>query len=261
MKIGSFRLDRGITRPPAHDRDWVDVHRQVWLSKSGLRHYYTNQIFERIAKQVRPGQSLELGAGTGFMKETVPGLIRSDLNPRAGIDVCFDVHAIPFADNSLNNVVGVDILHHFAKPGLALSEMSRVLAPGGRLILVEPWTGPLGTLFYRYIHHEECELMDDPWQGAFADGKPAMDGNAIIPKTVLWDRADELSQHAPNLEVIHVQPFGCLSFLLTGGFQPWGLSAGPIKALISAEDMLPEPIRRFIATRALFVLEKRKRTS
>ena len=39
-------------------------------------------------------------------------MVNTDFGNRFNIDVELDAHAIPFA-----NVVGVDVLHHFAKPG------------------------------------------------------------------------------------------------------------------------------------------------
>ena len=50
--------------------------------------------------------------------------MNTDFGNRFNIDVELDAHAIPFANDSLGNVVGVDVLHHFAKPRLALLAVS-----------------------------------------------------------------------------------------------------------------------------------------
>ena len=80
-------------------------------------------------------------------------MVNTDFGNRFNIDVELDAHAIPFANDSLGNVVGVDVLHHFAKPRLALLECVRVLKPGGRPLLLEPWAGFVGNIFYSFIHH------------------------------------------------------------------------------------------------------------
>jgi len=48
-----------------------------------------------------------------------------------------DAHRLPFADESMELVAGIAILHHLDLEA-ALSELKRVLAPGGRAIFVEP---------------------------------------------------------------------------------------------------------------------------
>jgi len=44
-----------------------------------------------------------------------------------------------------------------------LLEAQRILLPGGRLILVEPWVTPFSYFIYRYIHQEDCDLSAHPW--------------------------------------------------------------------------------------------------
>lgn len=52
--------------------------------------------------------------------------------------VALDVHALPFADESFGAVTVIEALHHFPDYARALSEIHRVLRPGGILYSYEP---------------------------------------------------------------------------------------------------------------------------
>lgn len=235
--------------------DIFEPHRQAWRAKSALRHYYRLEIFDRIVAETRPGPTLEIGTGAGFFADYHPGMTGLDVMPAHPSAIPGDVHKMPFIEGAFANVVGVDVLHHLERPGEALGEIARVLEPDGRLILVEPWAGTLGRLFYRYLHHEDCSVVDDPWRAAFPAGKNAMDGNAMIPWTVLHARQAELRGHAP-LVVRRCVPFGILAYAATGGFQPMGLPWFAIDGLRRVERILPQAVHRVAALRALFVLER-----
>jgi demethylmenaquinone methyltransferase/2-methoxy-6-polyprenyl-1,4-benzoquinol methylase len=45
---------------------------------------------------------------------------------------------LPFADSSFDRILVVDALHHFADQREAISEMTRVLKRGGRMVIEEP---------------------------------------------------------------------------------------------------------------------------
>jgi SAM-dependent methyltransferase len=239
--------------------DWITLHREVWKKKPGLRLFYQSEIFAPILAAVGQGRPvLELAAGPGFLTAYAgpdSGLVSVDIEPAAAVLTC-DVHALPFADDYFSSVIGVDCLHHFARPGDALNEITRILKPGGKLVLCEPWIGTLGRLFYRHLHHEDCFVPPDPFAAAFGPGKSPMDGNAAIPKTVLCDRMESLAQVCPGIRVISTRPFGFLAYAFTGGFQSWGLPAPLIGALSRFEEILPKAFMRHMALRALFVLEK-----
>jgi SAM-dependent methyltransferase len=54
------------------------------------------------------------------------------------LDAVADLCALPFRDASFGAAIHVVTLEHLAEPGRALSELARVLAPGGRLLLIAP---------------------------------------------------------------------------------------------------------------------------
>ncbi|MGH7013220.1 MAG: methyltransferase domain-containing protein [Stellaceae bacterium] len=234
--------------------DALAAHRRVWSAKAGLRFYYRREIFDRIVAAMAPGPSLELGAGPGFFAEHHPGAVMLDIVPGQPGSLCADAHRLPFRDRAFANVVGVDVVHHLARPGEALREAARVLAPGGRLVLVEPWAGPFGRLFYRHLHHEDCRWVADPWKQAFAPGKDPMDGNAMIPRLLF--AASDARLVAAGLRLERAEFFGIVAYAATGGFQRVGLPRRAIAALCRLEAQLPAALRRLAGLRALFVLER-----
>jgi SAM-dependent methyltransferase len=63
-----------------------------------------------------------------------------------------DARSLPFADDSFDYVLCIDVLPHLPDPGPALAEARRVLRPGGTLIVDSTNSVPLWTLAYpRYL--------------------------------------------------------------------------------------------------------------
>ena len=54
--------------------------RAVWDSKPVLRAVYRD-YYARIAEWCRPGVTLEIGAGSGNLRDELPGVLSSDIVP------------------------------------------------------------------------------------------------------------------------------------------------------------------------------------
>lgn len=243
--------------------DWIDKHRVAWSRKSGLRRFYQSAVYDRVLRSLASGPSLEIGSGGMFFagyagERGLSDLICTDVTSQQGVQVTADVHALPFKDESFANVIAIHVLHHFGNPLVALREVARMLRPGGRAHFIEPWTGALGRLFYKYVHHEDYEPIPNPWLYEQRATKRAMDGNVAVGQALFVDRAEELVLQVPSLELSRVEWFGCLSYLLTGGFQPRiGAPAAVIALFQGAEDLLPQTFMKHIGIQALYELRKK----
>lgn len=119
---------------------------------------YARERFRKVVDEGETfGRVLEVGAGTGFflINLALAGLLEdaelhaTDISP-AMLEVCAanarvhglevvtrpgDAEALPYPDGSFDLVIGHAFLHHLPIPALALTEMHRVLAPGGTLVI------------------------------------------------------------------------------------------------------------------------------
>jgi len=204
-----------------------------------------------------PGPVVECGSGIGHLRNFVPGCLITDLFPNPWIDQTENVYALSFADGSISALILIDVFHHLEFPGTALAEMRRVLAPGGRVVLLEPAMGILGRVILGLFHHEQLGLGRPITWDAPADWEPdairyyAAQGNAwrIFVRGEFADRLDDL-----RLREVAFLP--AVQWLLTGGFRRPQLYPDFALGLVRGLDRLASPFARTLASRILVVLEK-----
>ena len=236
-------------------------HRRVWAQKPALRGIYHDEFFARLLSfRKKDGPCIEVGGGPGFFKQVLPAVVATDLVWCSWLDAVADAQSLPFRTSSVANVFGLDVLHHLAAPMRFLEEAERVLAPGGRLILIEPWITPFSYLIYRYLHEEDCDLSAQPWDSS--DGplkdKRAFEGNQAIPYLLFAPRhlARTLAC-VPRLTLVVLEPFCLFAYLLSFGFKSMNLLPQFLYSPIARFERATLPLwRRFAALRVFLVLEK-----
>ena len=93
---------------------------------------------------------LDAGGGTGrvagALRSLVGNVIVADLSrgmlrrasAKGLATVCAPVELLPFPSDSFDRIIMVDALHHVIDQGQTARELFRLLAPGGRIVIVEP---------------------------------------------------------------------------------------------------------------------------
>lgn len=80
------------------------------------------------------------GPSAGWVADTAERLVSVDVDPRGlgRAGVCASALHLPFADGTFDLVTAFDVIEHCEPESQALSEVARVLRPGGHLLMAVP---------------------------------------------------------------------------------------------------------------------------
>jgi len=214
-------MNAGDSLPVGQHDVEIQANRLAWQRKAHLRAVYRGfheLVASRLDRAV-PGAVVELGSGMGSIKEVIPGCVTTDLFPNPWLDRQENAYRLSFADATVSNLVLFDVWHHLRYPSAALSEFRRVLAPGGRAIILDPAISWTGRFVYGLFHHEPVGMHTRITWDAPAGFKPgdadyfAAQGSAT---RVFWRREDP--SRLAGWEILEVLPLASFEYLATGGF-------------------------------------------
>jgi ubiquinone/menaquinone biosynthesis C-methylase UbiE len=237
--------------------DWeAETYDEKWAISYDERCVeYAKNRFELVApgQNLPYGRALELGCGTGFfllnlmqggvaekgsVTDLSPGMVKVALRnaKQLGLDVdgrVADAEGIPYPDDTFDLVVGHAVLHHIPDVQQALSEVLRVLKPGGRFVFAgEPTT--IGNWYAR-------KLGQITWHTTIAVTK--------LPFLTSWRRPkqelDESSRAAALEAVVDLHTFD------PSALREIGLRAGAQEVRVVTEELFAAivgwPVRTFEA--------------
>ncbi|MBN1488435.1 MAG: class I SAM-dependent methyltransferase [Phycisphaerae bacterium] len=239
----------------------LERHRAIWEQRPLLRQIYTD-LYERMAAWLAEGcgPTIELGAGPGSFKTFCPAALSSDVSWCPWLDLVADAAGLPFSDGGVGNLVLFDVLHHMPRPARVLAEAQRVLAPGGRMILCEPYVSWVSWPAYRFLHGEltDCRvqpLAGDPDKPVFEPGSP-WSANQAIPTILFWRDQVQLAARFPHLTIRHRQALSTFLYPLSGGFEKPCLLPRFTWPLARVIERCTGPLARWIGWRCLVVLQR-----
>lgn len=236
----------------------LQQHHVVWEQKPILRLLYT-EWYREIVSWLRPGRTLEVGGGTGNLKEFSPDVLCTDVVRLPWLNVVADAQFLPFAANTVTNIVLFDTLHHIENVRLFFDEALRVLPPHGRIIIMDPYISALSWPVYHFVHPEPVDFRQNPFELRGADpGRKPFDSNQAM-STILFERSyRRFQEHYPQFELHVLKRMAFFAYPLSGGFEHRAfLPMGLVRPMLKLEKAL-EGLSRLLAFRILVVLEKRE---
>ena len=235
------------------------AHREAWERRPLLRALYRDW-YRRVEAELAAvaGPSVELGSGIGSFKEHNPAVVATDAVASPWAEEVVDAQDLPYDNASVANLVLIDVLHHLPRPARFLDEARRVLRPGGRVVLVEPYCSPLSLALYRRFHHERTDPSVDPFgEGALSSEAP-FDANQALATLLFWRQLGRFQDRYPQLAVRTRERFGLLAYPLSGGFTKPPLAParlGPALLWVERRLAFAAPLMAF---RCLVTLERQR---
>ena len=169
---------------------WAETYDGHWLN------YFlfepSHALLLKELREVAPGRALDIGCGTGefvarlaargwevFALDLCEPMVRQARAKAASVGgtvsvTVGDSEHLPFATGSLDVVTCANSFHHYPHQTKVVSEMYRVLRPGGRLLLLDGWpdqfigrivfdfiiTRVEGSVWHRESHHMRAMFKD-----------------------------------------------------------------------------------------------------
>lgn len=125
----------------------IDLFEQfIWQSNRNIRlgTIYREELLNILNKKPLEGKILDVGCFDGYWLSSiqVPIRIGVDSYPQSGVPnvtlVRADGKNLPFRDKHFDKVFALDVIEHIEDDQLFAKSVSRMLAPGGTLILTTP---------------------------------------------------------------------------------------------------------------------------
>ena len=194
-QVRSYRTEMAANYFAAHANEW-DSLRSLHVAESEVE-----DAISCILKTVPLGSLLDVGTGTGRMIELFAAdaerivavdnstemlrlarakLAAMDTPSSAKVDIMLgDFNALPLGDAAFDTILLHQVLHYAQHPERAISEAARVLAPDGRLMIVDFAAHDREEL--RTVHaHARLGFADETIAKAFANSGIEMAHQATL---------------------------------------------------------------------------------
>jgi len=244
--------------------DRLAVHAAVLASKPMLAAVFRecHELLLDVDRRTfgdTPGLRVELGAGVAPVAMTFPDVLATDVVPGPGLDRVLDAQDMDLPDGSVRALYGQNCFHHLPDPLRFLTEAERVIAPGGGVILIEPYYGPVASaVFKRLFASEEFDKAMPGWSSDAAG--PMLGANQALSYIVFVRDRERFVRELPGLELVQSFPLGnYVRYLLSGGLNFRQLAPTWSEPALRALERALRPAARVLALHHVVVLRRRAR--
>lgn len=129
-----------------------------WFPEPSFTRLRNQKIYEWMNSNAPGKKVLNLGSGVGrfdhFLSKEIDTVNFDIISTKPNLDIVGDAHFLPFRNESFDIVYSIAVLEHVRKPWIVADEITRVLRPGGYVVLELP--------FLNIIHEEyDCFRFTD----------------------------------------------------------------------------------------------------
>ncbi len=203
------------------------------------------KIFMNAAKGVPDGKLVELGTGYGFLKEfSYLDLICSDINTNFNVDLRFSAEYLPLKENTVSAFFMIGVLHHIKNVDMFFSDVKKVLVPGGKVVMIEPFNSPFARAMYRISHHEPFDL-ESGWK--ISGDKHLADANIALPWIIFFRDRKIFESKYPNLRIKKIETHNPITFQLSGAGAFNTFLPGCSFPFFKAIELLLKPLYNYLA--------------
>ena len=215
---------------------------------------------------IRPGdQVIEVGCGSGLSKEFIRkdcNLLLTDFASHPWVERKVDALNTGLPDESFDVLLCSNMVHHVPFPKKFFEEVSRILKPGGKLLIQEINCSWFMRLLLRSVHHEGWSFKQD----AFSLSAPCTDkddlwsANCAIPN-LLFDNMERFHQQVPQFKVTFHEYSEVFMLPLSGGViakaKTLNLTRSILSIIRALDNLLVSISPNLFALQRRIVLEKR----
>lgn len=236
------------------------LHRIMLDKKPMLREVFTefHHTFRSLDERFfsANGSRIELGAGIAPVRDSYPDVLATDVVYGPHLDRVINAEKMGLPDASVRAFYGQNCFHHLPHPDQFFLELDRVLAPGGGVILLEPYYGPIASFMFKRLFKTEgfdkkTPLWDTPIAGPMNGANQAL--SFII---FIRDRTD-FTKKQPTLKIVHQELCSNhIKYLLSGGLNFKQLCPSKLSPIINIIQRILSPFNRWTSLHHIIIIRK-----
>ena len=206
----------------SHEGDVSRARKRFLNNKDSNLHYLLKKRFNWMNDFIKEDEiGIEVGCGTGISKHFIKSKNYkiSDYANHEWLDYkMIDALKTGFKDQSFDYIISSNMIHHVPYPTNFFKEASRILRPGGRVIIQEINCSLIMRKLLRAMRHEGYDFTIDVFDDKLicTDPEDLWSANCAIPN-LLFDDKSKFERKIPDFKVIYSSHSEFLNFINSGG--------------------------------------------
>jgi SAM-dependent methyltransferase len=261
-KIRTYLQEPRLIGVNPDSEEMLAIHSKVLYEKPMMRDVFSEFYDTCINLDKKyfgnsKAKRVEIGAGVSFFKKKYPEIISTDIKKADNLDMVVDAQNMPFENNSVRAIYGINCFHHFPNPNLFFKELERVLEKGCGCVLIDPYYGFVAKRFYKKIF--DTEIFDQTQKEWVNESLGFMNGaNQALSYIVFKRDKNKFEQMYPNLEIVIQKPMNnYLRYLLSGGLNFRQLLPPFFSPIIKFFEFILIPFNSIFALHHIIVIRKK----